>query len=264
MYAFCHAQSVDRYDFTYSMRRWMRDLERAEGTVLSGIFVASSVLKELLLDANIGTPDTVHTVGFPFNSDRVREQWPNPPPERKRQVVFSSRWDSEKRPELFIQIMHKVLEQDPTIRFVVTTSARTLRSNEPELLKLLWENQGKHHKNLQVRQGASKTDYYSTLLESAIQINTADQDWISITLLEAGLCGCRPLYPYFRSFPSFFGHRREFMYAKGDPEDAARMILEHIDDQPKDLSWIYQPSDRSWFRMLEVMNGRPIMEPINQ
>jgi hypothetical protein len=40
MYAYCWAQSVDMFDFTYPMRHWMRHFEKGISEIQDGIFVA--------------------------------------------------------------------------------------------------------------------------------------------------------------------------------------------------------------------------------
>jgi len=46
----CHAQSVDTYDFTYTMKEWMRPIELGYDKMFKygGIFVGSSIHKKQL------------------------------------------------------------------------------------------------------------------------------------------------------------------------------------------------------------------------
>jgi len=257
MYAMLHAQTVDPYDFTYPMRSWMRPFEVGIGKVLDGIFVTSTCLRDALLYAGIGTPETVHLAGLPYNSKEVRTHFPDILPNKDRTVIYSSRWDTEKRPDLFLKIVDAVLSARSDIQFVVTTSAKKLRSNDPELLLLLAEYCRKYPFNLKVLEGQTKEQYYKNLLQSRIQINTGDQDFVSWTLLEATTCGCMPLYPYFLSFPEALEYNHHFMYQKGDIQDAAQKIRKMIDTVPSvdDFTWVYKKYDQSWQRMLSIMKG---------
>jgi glycosyltransferase involved in cell wall biosynthesis len=263
MYAMLHAQSVDQFDFTYPMRHWMRHFEIGIGKVLSGIFVTSTCLRDLVCYAGIGNQfeTQVHIAGLPYNSDEVKTHWPKILPTKKPQVVFSSRWDKEKCPLLFLRIVDGVEKIAPDIKFVITTSAKKLRSNEPLLIAAL-ETFLTTHKNLEVREGQTKEQYYHTLLESQMQINTADQDFVSWTLLEATTCGCEPLYPYYLSFPEALNHNHLLMYPKGDWQEAAHQIVKKIrvtnqifDPYRNAFDWVYKKYDQSWERMLNAMNG---------
>lgn len=262
MYAQLWAQSVDEFDFTYPMRHWMRHFEKGIGKVLDGIFVASTVLKDLCVGAGVGTEESVHVLGLPFDSDEVRERMPDPMPKRKDQVIYSSRWDKEKCPELFLDIVDKVMARTNDINFVITTSAKTLRSNDPKLLEMLEHYLRAYPDNLELRENQTKEQYYHSLCESSMQINTADQDFVSFTLLEATTCGCRPLYPFFRSFPEALDFRNEFMYQKGNASHAADMIMEHVKKRTAEdaFSWVYEKYDNTWKRMLHVMEGREYEE----
>ncbi len=254
MYAMLHAQSIDIYDFTYSMRHWMRHFEIGIGKILDGIFVTSTCLKDLCLYAGIGNSDTVHITGLPYNSEEVKERF-TANIQRKKQVIYSSRWDKEKCPDFFLKVVEYCLQRRRDIIFVITTSSKKLRSNSFILLDSLNRALEQYPKNLILQEGLSKEEYYRNLLESKIQINTANQDFVSWTLLEATTAGCRPLYPYYLSFPEALGYRDDLMYIKGDIKDAGNKILKYIDVPiQEDYKWIYQYYDTSWKRMFDIMN----------
>lgn len=258
MFAMLHAQSIDKYDFTYPMRHWMRPFEIGIGKILSGIFVTSTGLKDLCIYNGIGKSKTVHLCGLPYNSEEVMTHFPEVIPMKKKQVIFSSRWDKEKRPDIFLKIMERVLCYRPDIKFVVTTSSEEIKSNYPPFLKRLEKYKKRFNRNLDVRVNQTKEQYYYNLLESRIQINTADQDWVSWTLLEATTCGCIPLYPDYLSFPEVLENEHNFLYNKNDIDHATKKIIEHIDSligSLYDFHWVYSKFDKSWQRMYNVMKG---------
>lgn len=182
------------------------------------------------------------------------QYFPEVLPEKKRQVVFSSRLDWEKNPLFFLQVAAKVKEIDPSVHFVFTTSASEVRSNDPTIQAIFETANGPL---VEVRTNQTKKQYYETLLESQVQFNCAYQDFVSWTLLEALTCRCNPVYPYFRSFPEVLPANR--MYTPENVLDASRLILDSLTDFDMSLIDIVIDFDRSWKRMYDFMNtARPM------
>ena len=252
MYAMLHAQSVDEFDFTCNMFPWIRLFEQGTSMVLDGIFVTSTDLRDLCVQKGVGDKYSVHICGLPYNSTEVKEHFPAKLPAKKRQVVFSSRWDWEKQPEFFLKVAEYLSFVEPSIKLVISTSSNILRSNKPELLNLL-NLYMQEHSNLDVRVAQTKEQYYETLLESAVQFNCALQDWVSWTLLEATTCGCQPVYPNFRSFPECIPSG--WLYTAWNEKEAGEKIIQLVNQPLIGVEQIYKPFDNSWLRMLNVMQG---------
>jgi len=280
MYAFLHAQSVDEFDFTHQFRHWMRHVERGYGEFLDGIFVCCPTLKDLVVMGGIAPRSKVHVTGHPFNSDEVMSRMPSwyrsqmkdgttlelgdGGVKRKNQVVWSSRFDAEKNPLFFLQVVEKCIKEnvsDGDIKFVVCTSSPKLRSNDSRALAELDRMLKKYPDHLELKENLTKEEYYATLCESKVQMNHAAQDFVAISLLEANVAGCYPVYPYFRSFPETFLHRPGYMAAYLDAQDVCRQ-LQAVLSTDKDLwsaeaiksrQWIHSRFDSSWLRMLKVM-----------
>jgi glycosyltransferase involved in cell wall biosynthesis len=273
VYSFLYAQSVDQYDFTHPMREWMRHFEKGIGYCTDGIFVASTLLKDLVVEGGIAPKEKVHVTGLIFDSSEVMERMPvwyqramklaEPMPhERKPAVVFSSRWDREKNPDFFLNVAARVIKCFPSARFVVCTSSPKLRSNDPFLLAQLDAFLGRYPDNISLLENLTKEQYYAVLCESRVQMNTADQDWVSFTLLEASVAGCWPVYPNYRSFPETLSHRGGFLYTEGDVESAAMRLLgvltrvSNDDWGPEAIAsrqWIHTRFDTTWKRQLRIM-----------
>jgi glycosyltransferase involved in cell wall biosynthesis len=254
MYAMLHAQSVDKFDFTYPMRDWIRHFEVGIGKILSGIFVTSTCLMDLCAYHNVGGYHNIYLCGLPYNSAEVREHFPLSLPKKKQnQVIYSSRWDTEKDPGFFMDVMEECINQTMDVHFVITTSSDKLRSNDNKLLERLGNLVKMNPNYIEVRTGCTKEEYYYSLLESKIQMNTADQDFVSWTLLEATTCGCRPLYPNFLSFPEALHNDYSLMYEKRDIKSAVTALRKALATPLIDYSHIYKPFDDSWKRMLSVM-----------
>jgi glycosyltransferase involved in cell wall biosynthesis len=258
MGAFCYAQSVDEFDFTYKMRHWMRPFEQGIGTVLDRIFVASTELQDLLVRGGVAPIEKIQVIGLIFDSAEVRSRMPEELPEqRPNRVVYSSRWDTEKDPEFFLWVAERVAAEMPEVEFVVCTSAPKMRSNSTYLLHRL-EVAKSHIPQLTVKEGLTKEEYYNELANAKVQLNTANQDWVSFTLLEAAVAGCVPIYPYFRSFPEALWRNSSFLYPKRDLIGCADSILRVLrrDDlwtrtAVASRAWIYTKHDYASWRILE-------------
>lgn len=284
MYAFLHAQSVDEFDFTHPMRSWMRPIETGFANALDGIFVCCPTLQDLVVFGGIAPREKVHITGHPFSSEEVMERMPikyrdymssqkTTPlaettaklynPNRKNQVVWSSRWDSEKNPDFFIDVALSVINGTKCdAKFIVCTSASQLRSNNPSLITFLKSAIKAHPDRIELRENLTKEEYYAILCESKIQFNCANQDFVAITLLEASVAGCYPIYPYFRSFPETFLWNKGmgYMYPHLDPVAATAMICDvcswqHMwtKEEIQRRSWIHRRFDTSWIRQLNKM-----------
>jgi len=256
MYANCWAQSVDMYDFTFPMRSWMRHYEKGNGAILDGVFVTSSLLKELLVRSGIS--NKVYVIGHPFRSESIiKKIQPYLKLPREDKVVWSSRWDWEKRPSVFLRLVKRM----PHIQFVICTSAPKLRSNSGGLLEQL-ATYLTECPNLTLKDNLTKDEYYKELCTAKVQFNSALQDWVSYTLLESVTCGCFPVYPRFRSFPEVFdsADMGYLLYEDDDVSDASHIVQRCIDEYSTAVADFHFDSmiprfDRSWERMIHIMNG---------
>lgn len=221
--AFCWAQTFDRFDFTRKFIEWMRPWELFASQVYSRVFVASTLLADLIMSAMPWMSKKLLVTGLPFNSTHVRQQVDlTYLPDDEFDVVYSSRWDWEKNPGFFVDLV----EAMPDVTFAVCTGHPALRSNSSEgqnaITKLYWL--ANRRKNVRVFTGLTKGQYYAILCRSRVQFNCAFQDWVSFTLLEALSFGCYPLYPNERSFPEALDHVDEFLYV---PQNLTSAI-EHL------------------------------------
>lgn len=261
VYSFCHAQSVDENDFTYPMRWWMRDFERAWANSHHDIFVAAEDLKNLL--SNFANIDNVITVGTVFDSQvllKIRDslvKTPQPWNAKFKQVIFSSRWDEEKCPEVFMDLFEAVYQERQDIDFVVCTGSKELRSNKPALVarakaleKLTFDNES----SFNIVESASKKIYYHLLSESTIQFNSAKQDFVSYTLLEAATFVTAPLYPNYLSFPDALHHDERYLYEPGNIDDAKKKLYALLDGKRSyNFEWVYKKYENSVHRMVKEM-----------
>lgn len=258
---FIHAQSVDDTDFAYAMRSWMRPLEQSYGKQYDFIFTCSPILRKLCVDAGVGNESNVIYVGLPYNSRRLLEQLGERgfqfPVKKDRYVIFSSRFDDEKDPMFFLDLVEAC--PDIEFRLVNPRKDRPITSNKEVLSRL--EAVTARCKNLSIVPTYDKLAYYETLAKAAVQFNCAHQDWVSWTLLEAVTFGCLPLYPKWKDFPSELREDERFLYAKRDLEDCQRKLrnLLTTDEETRIAetaslkSSIVAWHDKSWERYLGYM-----------
>jgi hypothetical protein len=232
--AFLWAQTFDQFDFTArDHMAWMRPWEVMAFEIYDHVFVASSLLADLIITALPAYAHKVHVVGLPFNSDHVLKQWDQSFNKGVGHIdcVYSSRWDKEKDPNFFLD----VVETCRDYTFAICTGWPDVRGNDRQAIERLRVLRERGQPNLQVFTGCTKGQYYAVLAESEVQFNCARQDWVSFTLLEALVFGCSPLYPNFRSFPEALMGRQEFMYRPNDLEDACRKLQKLINSPEEEF-----------------------------
>ena len=225
-YARCWAQSVDEYDFTYNMKNWMRHYELGLDERLSGIFVGSTVNRDELKAAGFKTP--IHVTSLPINFDEIKSYHPKKV-DKEKIIISSSRLDWEKNPMFMMNVAKQFLEKHKDWKWIFTTSAKQLRSNDKFIIDTIQELD-KTEKRFVVKTNLSKSEYYEILNKSSIQFNSALQDYVSFTLLEATTYGCDVVYPNFKSFPECVPSDR--LYDAFDVNSALK-VLESVIDNPR-------------------------------
>jgi glycosyltransferase involved in cell wall biosynthesis len=220
--AFLWAQTFDMYDFTCQFKHWMRPWEYMAFDIYDVVFVACEELKELIGSAMPNVDNKVIVTGLPFSSKSILGMVTvdsvvvtNCP-----QVIYSSRWDTEKNPGLFLD----VVERCPGVEFGVCTGWPALSGSDRISIARAEKMASKPRTNLRLYTDLSKERYYGILSAAKMQFNCAYQDWISYTLLEALTFGCIPIYPAYRSFPAALSYEDDFLYVPGSADDAAEHV----------------------------------------
>ncbi len=226
IYSMLHAQSVDEYDFTYPMRDWMRGFELGLDKRMTGIFVGSSIHKEQLRNAGFEAP--IHVVSLPIHKEATLAKLPNSRQllNTKNVIVYSSRLDKEKNPFFMMEVAKEFLKQKPDYEWHVTTSGKEFRSMLPGVIDALYAL-AKEETRFKLMKGLTKEEYYTELATCSIQFNSALQDYVSWTVIEATAFGADIVYPRFRSFPEFIDDDR--MYKPFDVQSAIDTIHDALD-----------------------------------
>lgn len=237
VYAMLHAQSVDEYDFTYSMRDWMRHYELGLDKRMTGIFVGSSIHKEQLRQAGWEAP--IHVVSLPIHKNATLAKLAPGMYEKKNVIVFSSRFDKEKNPFFMLKVAESFLSYRLDYEWHVTTSGKEFRSMMPGVIEAM-EALAARQPRFKLLKNLSKEEYYTELATCKIQFNCSLQDYVSWTVIEATAFGADIVYPYFRSFPEFIDATR--MYRAFDVADALETIEDAL-ESPKIHPYIADISD---------------------
>jgi glycosyltransferase involved in cell wall biosynthesis len=216
-----HAQSVDPDDFTFPMREWMRHFEQVVYRTATGIICASTVHKELMEVAMLDSCP-IHVLGLPYDENDVR-RLAGPLPgwhQRPRQVVYSSRLDREKQPHFFMDIVDRLAPKG--FSFHVCTGSKEPRSNDPSAVERLLAMEAKGR--VTIHRATTKARYYEVVKNSRVQLNTARQDFVSYTAIEASSLGTYTLAPAFRSFPETFDNNADFLYVPWSVQEACEKL----------------------------------------
>ena len=231
-YARNWAQSMDEYDFTYQMRDWMRWYELGLDAKLSGVFCGSTEHKNLMVQAGFKAP--IHVLNLPVHKHLTLDRLKDYNGYKVDNVIYCSRLDKEKNPFFMLEVAEKFLAQHPTWTWTVTTSSSKIRSNVPGVVEAVYTLAEKNPRFI-VKENLTKDQYYAILAQSSIQFNSALQDWVSFTCIEATLFGCDIVYPDFRSFKEFVPKDRK--YHAFDVDDAV-FVLSYAKDTLRSYSYI--------------------------
>lgn len=262
VYAFCHAQSVDPYDFTVKMLPWIRHFEVGWASWLTGIFVADETLKTMMVKDWTGRSmcpaEKIHVTGTVFARDILGTLVPSInaiPVERLQTVLFTSRLDSEKCPDFFFVLARYAKERGCKAEF-------KLISGRPVPLEY---KAGAKHLGIGVIEKATKGKYLDWLNHSAVMVNAAKQDFVGYNQLDALALGCAPLCPRYLSFPGLLQNDDKYLYEPGNVEDAYNKLVHLLEMQTgqytvslgSPVPEMYQrfgaKYEQSVSRMLEVM-----------
>jgi hypothetical protein len=219
----CLAQAIDPDDFVHvwGMSKWMSTYEAMVNEFVTGVLATNEEMVAHMRIANWTAP-IYNISGLAFGKEEVLSRVKNklkPFEQRANRVVFAARFDQEKQPDFFMDLIEEWQNDDiiESVEFAVL-SGGPLRSNNPKYLERAaqMEAQGK----LKIYKDLSKNEYYNIVNDSRVLFNCALQDWVSNTVSEADALGCNVLYPAYRSFPETFANDHTRLYVPWSIEDA--------------------------------------------
>jgi hypothetical protein len=258
IYVRCLAQSIDPDDFVHvwGMAKWMGLYEKMVDSFVTGVLATN---EEMVMHMKVAgwTAPIYNISGLAFGKDEVRERVGTIKPfnERKRRVVFSARWDQEKQPDFYMDLIDAYFKRHPDsdVEFCVCSGAK-LKSNNQSYMERTRSMQSKGR--LRVYEDLEKNDYYSIVNDSRVVFNCALQDWVSNTASEADALGCNILYPAYRSFPESFANDHTRMYIPWSIEDALNKLELQLSVPSPNLGKFSDWTDGTVDRICDILEGR--------
>ena len=259
----CLAQAIDPDDFVHvwGMGKWMMDYERMVNDIVTasgGAVLATN--EEMVMHMKVAgwTAPVYNISGLAFGKDEVLERIGGvsniqPFEDRPSRVGFAARFDQEKQPGFFMDLIDMFHDQYPVVVEFCIYSGGELRSNNPEYIARAraMEAAGK----LKIYDNISKNEYYAHLNNTRVLFNCALQDWVSNTVSEADTLGCNVLYPAYRSFPETFANDPNRLYVPWSIDDAYHKLQNLLQAPHHNMGLISDWNNGTVDRVIDIMNG---------
>ena len=264
IYVRCLAQAIDPDDFVHvwGMGRWMMDYERMVNdivTISGGAVLATN--EEMVAHMRIAgwTAPIYNISGLAFGKEEVLERIGGsanirPFEDRPSRVGFAARFDQEKQPGFFMDLIDMFYDQYPVVVEFCIYSGGPLRSNNPEYIARAraMEAAGR----LKIYDNISKNEYYHHLNNTRVLFNCALQDWVSNTVSEADTIGCNVLYPAYRSFPETFANDPNRLYIPWSIDDAYHKMQNLLREPHHNMGLISDWNNATVDRVVDIVTGQ--------
>jgi hypothetical protein len=201
--------------------------------------------------------------GLAFGKEEVRSRVPGelkPFAERTYRVGFAARWDQEKQPDFYMDLIeeyHRVQNMPynnwPRVEFCIFSGAK-LRSNNDSYMQRTRDLQERGL--LTVYEDLEKNDYYDLLNDTRVLFNCALQDWVSNTVSEADTLGANVLYPAYRSFPETFANDPNRLYIPWSITDALDKLARLLTHPNANMGKISDWNDGTIGRTIDILEGK--------
>ena len=262
IYVRCLAQAIDPDDFVHvwGMAGWMSTYEKMVNQFVTGVLATN---EEMVAHMRIAgwTAPIYNISGLAFGKEEVLERIGGvgnirPFADRKIRVGFAARFDQEKQPDFYMNLIEMYLAQGryrDNIEFAVFQGGPLRSNNVRYILRAReLENQGR----LKIYENLKKNDYYDLVNDTRVLFNCALQDWVSNTVSEADTLGCNVLYPAYRSFPETFADDPNRLYVPWSIDDAFHK-LENLLEQPHhNLGLISDWTNGTVDRVVDILEGK--------
>ena len=254
----CLAQSIDPDDFVHvwGMDKWMGLYEKMVNEFATGILATNEEMVAHMKIAGWDAP-IYNISGLAFGKDEVIERVGGkikPFNDRRLRVVFSARWDQEKQPDFYMDLIEAWRERFPgkDVEFVVCSGGELKSNNDSYMART---RQMVEDGKLIIYDNLDKNKYYEIVNDSRVVFNCALQDWVSNTVSEADALGCNVLYPAYRSFPETFANDHERMYIPWSLDDAINKLDILLKKAHPNMGKISDYTDGTIDRICDILEG---------
>jgi len=253
----CLAQSIDPDDFVHvwGMAGWMGHYEKMVDGFVSGVLATN---EEMVMHMKIaGWRAPVYNIsGLAFGKAEVQSRVASIRPfhSRKYRVVFSARWDQEKQPDFYMDLIEAWNDQSGLlpVEFCVCSGGK-LKSNSDSYMKRTRDLVERGL--LTIYEDLEKNEYYNIVNDSRVVFNCALQDWVSNTVSEADALGCNVLYPAYRSFPETFANDHSRLYVPWSIGDAMDKLEALLDRPHPAMGAISDYNNGTIDRIIDILQG---------
>jgi hypothetical protein len=257
----CLAQAIDPDDFVHvwGMAKWMALYEQMVNEFATGVLATNEEMVAHMRIAGWSAP-IYNISGLAFGKQEVLEriggsQNIKPFDQRKMRVGFAARFDQEKQPDFFMDLIDMYYGQghQKDIEFAVFQGG-PLRSNNAKYIDRArqLEREGK----LKIYENLKKNDYYALLNDTRVLFNCALQDWVSNTVSEADTLGSNVLYPAYRSFPETFADDPNRLYVPWSIDDAYHKLENLLKAPHHNQGLISDWTDGTVDRIVDILEGK--------
>ena len=259
----CLAQSIDPDDFVHvwGMQKWMGLYEKMVCELVrdSGGAVLATNEEMVMLMKVAGWDCPIYNIsGLAFGKAEVLERIGGADnirsfADRPSRVGFAARFDQEKQPGFFMDLIDMFHNQYPVVVEFCIYSGGPLRSNNPEYIARAraLEAAGK----LKIYDNITKNEYYAHLNNTRVLFNCALQDWVSNTVSEADTIGCNVLYPAYRSFPETFANDPNRLYIPWSIDDAYHKMQNLLREPHHNMGLISDWNNGTIDRVVDILLG---------
>ena len=253
----CLAQSIDPDDFVHvwGMAKWMGHYEKMVDSFVSGVLATN---EEMVMHMKIaGWKAPIYNIsGLAFGKAEVQSRVAEIKPfnERKHRVVFSARWDQEKQPDFYMDLIEAWHAQPglEQVEFCVCSGGK-LKSNSDSYMQRTRDLVSRGL--LTIYEDLEKNEYYNIVNDSRVVFNCALQDWVSNTVSEADALGCNVLYPAYRSFPETFANDHSRLYVPWSIGDAMDKLEALLDRPHPAMGAISDYNNGTIDRIIDILEG---------
>jgi hypothetical protein len=253
----CLAQSIDPDDFVHvwGMAKWMGLYEKMVDS-FADIVLASNEEMAMHMKVAGWTAPIYNISGLAFGKAEVRARVAGPLKsfhDRPLRVGFAARWDQEKQPDFYMDLIEEYNRRHPgQVEFAIFSGAQ-LKSNNDSYMARTRDLQTRGL--LTIYEDLEKNDYYNLLNDTRVLFNCALQDWVSNTVSEADTLGCNVLYPAYRSFPETFANDHTRLYVPWSLEDAIAKLEILLDNPHPNQGRISNWTDGTIDRICDILEG---------